>query len=158
MKVDARTVWGPKLWRCFHLLAASSDRNDVGLLWASVMRATSEVLPCAACRTHITQYLRTHVFMKVTKIHLRKGEEIRVQIIKELHTFHNAVNARLGKPQPTLEEAMTLYTGPREKLVAEARTLYEELKVLWGVQSSIRYREWIKVMSLLLVLVEAGPT
>lgn len=157
MATDPREIWGPKLWRMLHLLADVSDRKDVGLLWHNVMRTTADVLPCASCKKHLQTYLRTHVFMKVKHPNLVTGEQIRTQIVTELHTLHNDVNHRLGKPIFPYESMATIYSGTREMKLLEAKKLLEELRASW---LTLLFRtimpgplqEWKKSTNLLIAL------
>lgn len=160
--MDERIIWGPKLWRCLHLLAQVSDRRDVGLLWKTIFQATSLVLPCAICRQHMAQYLKTHVFMKIENVHLKKGVDIQAQIVRELIQFHNNVNKQIGKKTLTEEEAQIFYVGDRASLFSEAKTIFEELKILWKgkIFSAIPagvFKNWVKVMSLLIAILDGGP-
>jgi len=150
-----QTVWGPKVWRLLHLLTAISDRRDIALLWLSILRATAEVLPCAICRNHMSAYLRSHVFFRGLKLHLVSAKEIQAQIMKDINDFHNDVNRRLHKKIFTYEDSAATTVGSREQLLAEAKSIYEELKLDWKEQKNLIV--WTKPMSLMLALLQGGP-
>jgi len=158
MSTDPREIWGPKLWRILHLLADVSDRRDVCLLWHNVMKTTADVLPCALCRQHLQKYLRTTVFMKIKQPNLITGEQIRTQIMSELFTLHNVVNARLGKPIFPLESLSSTYSqGSRDTKLLEAKKLLEELRTSWSSQlfKTVMpgpFHEWKKSTNLLVAL------
>lgn len=161
--VDSRTIWGPKVWRLLHLLAAISDRRDVALLWHSVIRTTAEVLPCATCRTHMQQYLASHSFMRVKRVELKTGADIRHLAMSEVWLLHNNVNERLGKPTYTLEELVAAFNTPRDTQLQEARDLYDELKLVWEKQifktiNAGHLTNWLKAMNLLIALLRGGPS
>ena len=162
-ETDSRAIWGPKVWRLLHLLAAVSDRRDVALLWHKVIRATADVLPCAVCKSHMHNYLSTHSFMRIRRFELKTGVDIRNQAMSEVWLFHNNVNERLGKPQYTLEQLAEAYnTGARETQLQEARAIYDELKLLWEKQifktiNAGDLTNWLKAMNLLVALLRGGP-
>lgn len=157
MSTDSREIWGPKVWRMLHLFADVSDRRDVALLWASIMKSTADVLPCAICRKHLQGYLKTHTFMRIKQPNLITGQQVRTQIVAELHLIHNVVNHRLGKPIFPFETLQTAYTGKREDKLLEAKNLLEELKLMWGTMifkavNPAALLEWKRNINLLAAL------
>ena len=157
MATDSREIWGPKVWKMLHLFADVSDRRDVALLWANVMKTTSEVLPCAICRKHLQGYLKTHTFMKIRQPNLIEGQQVRQQIMSELHLIHNVVNHRLGKPIFPFESLKTTYLGTRVDKLLEAKNILEELKLMWGTMifravNPAALLEWKRSLNLLAAL------
>lgn len=54
-----KSWWGPRIWRVLHLLAEiGAERTDTGPGWRAVLRTTTAVLPCAACREHFGAAVR----------------------------------------------------------------------------------------------------
>lgn len=163
MSADAvnRSIWGPKLWRMYHLVAELSDRTDVILLWKSLLRHSSEILPCELCRRHLASYLIAHANFTSRTIP-KKGDGIRIYIRSFLLAFHNDVNRRLEKAEITEETLAELYgIRSREETLAEVRSIYNELRELWqplvGTQiNGIAFTEWKKVCTLLFALVAGG--
>jgi hypothetical protein len=109
------------------------------------------------------QYLATHSFMRVKRIELKTGTDIRNQVMSELWIFHNNVNERLGKPTYTLEELVAAFNTTRDTQLQEARDLYDELKLLWEKQvfktiNAGHLTNWLKAMNLLIALLRGGPS
>jgi hypothetical protein len=109
------------------------------------------------------QYLASHSFMRVKRVELKTGAEIRHLAMSEVWLFHTNVNERLGKPAYTLEELVADYSGPRDTQLQEARDLYDELKLMWEKQifKSINagaLTAWLKAMNLLIALLRGGPS
>ncbi len=77
------------------------------------------------------------------------AEMVRQDIRQKLHAFHNAVNARLGKPEPPL---MALGPMDRSQLYQQMRDDFEFLKTTWPAI----HIEWKKATSLLISLVQSG--
>ena len=163
MSSDAvnRLVWGPKLWRLFHLMAEASDRTDIILLWKNLCRWSAEIIPCELCRKHFSDYL-VHNANFTSRSVPKKGLEIRLFLRTFLRTFHNDVNRRLDKAEYTEEHLNdALGAKPREEILTEARTLFQELKNVWqplvGTQiNGIAFGEWKKTLALLLALLAGG--
>jgi hypothetical protein len=81
----------------------------------------------------------------------RTGAQARLDIRQKLHAFHDAVNARLGKPVHSLD-------APHQDALAIALSEYEWIRTEWGkLPMSPAYRDWRHTASLLLQLVQAGP-
>lgn len=160
----SKFYWGPRLWRLLHLLADISDRRDIPLLWPQLMRCLVPVIPCDQCRHHLADYLRTHTFMKVRKPHLITGVEVRTMASNEIHSFHNNVNRRLGKPEFPHTELATLYgAADRSAKLSEIQKLYEELKSAWAPLTHSRIppvalTAWKSHMNLMITLISAGPS
>jgi hypothetical protein len=96
--------------------------------------------------------------MKIKQPNLITGEQIRHQIMSELFTLHNVVNARLGKPIFPLESLSSTYSqGSRDTKLLEAKKLLEELKTSWSSQlfKTVMpgpFNEWKKSTNLLVAL------
>ena len=151
--MSGREVWGPLVWNMFHTMASVSDRKDIYFLWNTVLRLTANVLPCDQCRLHMKQYLSTHSFIPKTWMK-QTGKENALQIQKWIHTFHNAVNQRLGKPAFAFSE---IPQRTRQESLNLLQEQYRQLLTLWSNQKSL-LGEWRQAMNLLLNLVASGPT
>jgi hypothetical protein len=161
-----KIYWGPRLWRLFHLLAELSDRRDIHMLWPNLLRITSVVLPCEACRVHLATYLRSHVFVHFKKSLMITGELVRDRVRTDLLSFHNDVNRRLGKPEWTQAEIMTTYSvsGTRNRIMilSEVQSIFEELKSIWTpiVHTRIKggdFNTWKTHVAMMIALVSGGP-
>ncbi len=146
-----KTEWGPVVWRLLHAIADISSRKDIYLLWSAVLRHTAHVLPCDACRIHMKEYLQTHSFVPKTWI-TQTGKQNRDQIRVWIHTFHNSVNARLGKPVLPLSELSELEFAEAVQVIQEQ---YRTLIRMWGAQKPL-FGEWRRNMDLLIKLVCSG--
>ncbi len=149
----ARTVWGPLVWNFLHKIAAISDRQDVYHLWNNMLRVTAAILPCEQCRLHMKEYLNTHSFVPKNWMK-QSGTENASQIQTWMHTFHNSVNERLGKPLVPFSE---MKHGTREECLQQAQQSYKQLLTLWSNHKSL-LAEWRRIVSMLIQLVSSGPT
>lgn len=105
-----RNIWGPLIWKSFHLLCTISDRKDIVYRWRKLLELTTVVMPCAICRTHMMEYLRSHrIFGKqLNKWSIKNGTEVKDAISQGIHLFHNHVNSSNGKPELSFEEGQSL--------------------------------------------------
>jgi hypothetical protein len=147
----SREVWGPLVWRLFHRIADISDRNDIYLLWNSVLRATTNTLPCELCRHHMSEYW-AHVRFIPKNWNMLEGSIVRQQVREKLHGFHNAVNQRLGKPVYPLEALPT----DRNQIKQEIQAVFDRLCELWSGMTGMV--EWKRTVSMLIQMVFSGPT
>ena len=158
---DSNSYWGPRLWRIFHILAEYSDRRDVSPLWLNVLRSTSQTMPCAKCRVHLTEYLRTHTLFRFTP--LMPVKEIQTYIRRDLFVLHNFVNQRNKAPKFEFANLAPTYGAkPRPERVYEVQVLLNELKNAWTplVHTRIHpaaFSQWKQQIDLLITLISSGP-
>jgi hypothetical protein len=156
-----KLYWGPRLWNLLHCLAEISDRRDMVMLWNQLMRLTAAVMPCEQCRIHLSNYMRTHVFVRFQKIHLVTGEMVKTRAVTELFNLHNEVNARLEKPAFTNDD-MSVYKKSRPELLSTINQAYDEIKMAWTplVHSRINgsvFTDWKKHLNMMIALASGGP-
>lgn len=150
MAAASPETWGPRVWRFLHGLADLSDRRDVYPLWNTFLRYTAIVIPCQKCQKHMQEYWSHTRFLPKGWEYLT-GEQVRAEIRGRLHTFHNAVNRRLEKPDhPPLPALVDMN---RHQRLLEIQGIFEGLKEEW----SAAHIEWKRTGALLITLVRGGP-
>jgi hypothetical protein len=102
-----KSVWGPAGWRWLHLRAIryprrAPTRDDAARAFVEIWAFLSQ-LPCRRCREHAKAYFARN------PPDLRDGPALEVWAWR----FHNAVNARLGKPLVSYAEYERLYARAR---------------------------------------------
>lgn len=144
--------WGPRLWRLLHYMAEVSDRRDIIPLWQKWIHATASIMPCERCRLHLKQYLQTHIVIPLVNPSLIRGADVRIGIRMAMFQLHNDVNIHLGKESIPYEQ-LEMYSGlSREETLNRIRTLFQELKESWKVES----HEWVRIYKNILVRVAIG--
>lgn len=101
MKID---VVGPPLWRSLHAITFAYPQQATPEHTAAAVAlfdALVPLFPCDKCRPHLAAELKRHPVAEVAG-----GRETFARWLVDLH---NRVNARLGKPQWTFEQAATEY-------------------------------------------------
>jgi uncharacterized protein (DUF2236 family) len=101
-------VWGPPFWRAIHYAALGSPERPTPedrRAFAAWLSALPTVLPCQACADHFSELLRRE-----------PPTDERMSSVDALFRYtvdlHNHVNARLGKPQLTVQQAHTALVVP----------------------------------------------
>lgn len=169
MAVADKAYWGPLLWRLFHNLAELSDRRDIPLLWPKLIHLTAALMPCEACRTHLTATLQVRPFLKISRVDLVTGPAVRTQVRAELWRLHNDVNTRLGKPAfgSSVDDVVVAYGLSAERtratLLSEISDCLEKLRQAWTPLLHTRvdagiYSMWRGHVALMVALVSAGGT
>ena len=159
----SKDVWGPKVWRILHNMAWLSDRADVFFIWKLMLKSLADVMPCATCRQHLSQYLNTNSLFMVKNIHMLKGSDVKTRMVQALWSLHNDVNLRTGKGSYTLEELNMMYLNiPRNQILNETYTLLTEIYQDWEpiVVKQITggaFREWRANTIMFMSLANAGP-
>lgn len=98
-------VWGPPVWDALHFIAAGYPVHPTeadARAYGDFVRLFASVLPCAPCRQHFAEHLRE----VPADAPLASG---RVEFFAWSVAFHNAVNAALGKPALSLDDAVARY-------------------------------------------------
>lgn len=158
---SSRNIWGPLLWKSFHLLCAISDRKDIVFRWRKLLELTTVVMPCAFCRIHMTEYLRSHrIFGKqLSKWTPSSGIEVKNAISLGIHAFHNHVNTSNGKPALSFEEGISLLNiGEKSRkeigdIIIHNLSLIESL---WSKYKSRDYSIWNTEFITLIRLCQSG--
>ena len=122
--------WGPHLWRILHWLAEQLGNQKSKLLqgdeinsWKKLLRIVANIVPCAMCKGHYSEYLKTHI--DVEKIGKVDDVERRELIRRWLWELHEDVNMRReveGVPFESLGEICSSID-----FIVERDALYEVL-------------------------------
>lgn len=136
--LGSRSTWGPLFWKVLHTCSEcvgyqtdhilSSDEAEA---WIALLKAQQGVMPCAVCRQHYGEWLRTHRVERLRDIH---GFVRYEWLQKQLWDLHESVNKRADPPtngKVTLKDLPALY--PRSNLHKE---LYELGRMFtWGLEA-----------------------
>lgn len=143
-----KSWWGPRIWRILHSLAEINDRTDVGPAWRQALLLTAEVLPCAVCRAHFRNHVRS--------IGFPVGVSSYATLRRLFWTIH-AGTISGAEPFPE-ERLVTEYGGGREEIVArvtqllsEVVTMFQERHVLDQVHAA-NLNPWHRAMLQLVAL------
>ena len=85
-------VWGPPIWRFFHILAENIHEEDYNRLIPQIFYFIKRIclyLPCPDCSEHATKFLS-----KIKPSEISNKKEFK----NMLYLFHNMVNAKKRKP------------------------------------------------------------
>jgi hypothetical protein len=95
--------WGNATWFIIHVTPLHAQGNDLVVYnnLKAMLSCLVFILPCQKCQLHLKENL--------TKIDIDNCSESKMKLFECTWKLHNIVNADLGKPQPTLEEALRLY-------------------------------------------------
>ncbi|GJD09119.1 hypothetical protein Gasu2_33900 [Galdieria sulphuraria] len=91
--------WGPGFWLSIHLICfwAKDKPLQERLQLAELLKYMLSSIPCARCREHALRFVRDNDPSSVARNH-------ELGLFAWSFLFHNAVNSRLGKPQPEFED------------------------------------------------------
>jgi hypothetical protein len=89
--------WGPLTWLFLHIFACRINekfylKNKTECL--NIIKNICSALPCIYCRTHAINFMKSVNVDNVPN---------KAKLIEMLFTFHNQVNARIGKPVKELK-------------------------------------------------------
>lgn len=105
MGMDIR-VWGNAGWTLMYAIAfaypkapTSADADGA----VSFFRGLGAVLPCKDCRSHFAAYMQ--------QFPIERNVDSRDKLSAWVLKLNNAVNARLGKPQRTIQDVWDAYNA-----------------------------------------------
>jgi len=94
--------WGPVLWAVLHALAEHSGKQLFGasldaekLQWTNIVTTLPKIIPCPACREHAEAWIAGR---PITAIKALSASDLHSWLVNFFYDFHEAVNARNGKP------------------------------------------------------------
>jgi len=88
-------IWGPNLWGTLHLLCLT------GTISSNFVQEFANIIPCPACAGHFSELLKENPLPDSDDPLVLFSWSVRV---------HNLVNARIGKPIFSTEQAMKRWT------------------------------------------------
>jgi hypothetical protein len=100
-------IFGPIFWKTLHVMAANYPERptpEQAKKMQQWLQCFDVALPCETCAVHFRAYI------KAEEKNLSTITSSREHLFTFLWDLHNRVNARLGKPQMSLEEAKAMYT------------------------------------------------
>lgn len=102
------SLWGASLWRSLHAVAMGYPERPSAADTAAYRRFYADlhaVLPCQTCADHYKAYVSNN---PITDRDIASADALFAWTVR----LHNDVNARLGKPVMSLEEARDALAHP----------------------------------------------
>lgn len=93
---------GPGLWYGMHLDAAWATTPDKKVCVIGKIKNLQAKFPCGECKVHFGDYIQSHPLEPT----INADEEA---LFRWTFNFHNAVNARLKKPQVSYDDAKKIF-------------------------------------------------
>jgi len=100
---------GPGIWFKIHMDGIAAVTQSLKDSFVVNINTLCDGFKCKHCQPHFRKYISMYPIENYFNIKDKKGRDIGV--FQWTWEFHNAVNLRLGKHQPTLEEAYEYYTN-----------------------------------------------
>ena len=91
---------------------SEEQKGDMRLL----VEQFTKHIPCQECKEHFTGYMEQHF--------TEEAVQSRSGLVQLFHGAHNAVNARTGKPEMTMEEHMAMFSQPSESQSLQNRSYH----------------------------------
>lgn len=92
------SVWGPILWGAIHLTCLAGSATP------EFIHAFADALPCPSCSQHFKELLNETPF---------PSSSDPLILFEWSVNIHNKVNARIGKPVISVEQALKHWTAPK---------------------------------------------
>jgi len=103
------TKIGPGIWFKIHTDGIAAVTQTLKESFIININTLCNSFKCKHCQPHFRKYIDEHPIDKYFNIKNKQGKDI--GIFQWTWEFHNAVNSRLGKYQPTLEESYEYFTN-----------------------------------------------
>lgn len=105
-KKDWAIIDGPGMWRAIHIMALECKSPEEKKLFVRFFKSICEKHRCGQCREHCKQNMSK--MEESGRLILQNQDEHAAFAWSYL--FHDMVNEMLGKPRPTYDEALAMYT------------------------------------------------
>jgi hypothetical protein len=99
---------GPGYWNLIHQTAWNIKTDEDVQLFVELMDKIKTEFPCKTCREHCVQYMNENPMEEYIAI---EHEGKRIGLFVWSWKFHNAVNARIGKPIMSWNTAYSMYSS-----------------------------------------------
>lgn len=111
-RTDPKYV-GPGTWDFLTRLAVKAVNSKLELEFKRELTEACEGYPCHVCAGHCKEYMKNHPVDKYFGMFIMvNGQKVMIGMFIWIWKFHNAVNARLGKPIMDWDTAYnTFYPG-----------------------------------------------
>ncbi len=143
--------WGPYLWFIFHTLAQKAGKQTNGITmgdeqraWPLFMKSVVLIIPCPYCKDHFQDYLKKNPF-DLPMDYYAWNE----YIVDWFYNFHEAVNARLGKPSFPKEGLKRYGDSSIFKTNMEKLEKIINRAIQMGGVSLFYWRAWLKQYNML---------
>jgi hypothetical protein len=112
---------GPGHWNIIHRKAFGARTVEKQQEFVSFMKEVCSGFPCTVCRGHCADYITNHPMEEYvgSKVEV-KGEVLPIGLFVWTVVFHNAVNARLGKPIMAWTTAYEMYSDTNSTVCSAA--------------------------------------
>jgi len=101
---------GPGTWNVIHRIAFKARIHDKQIIFIELMKEICYGFTCIVCKDHCTEYIKNHPMEEYIDVLVDiNGECIPIGMFVWTWKFHNAVNARLGKPIMSWDTVYNLY-------------------------------------------------
>lgn len=102
---------GPGTWNLLHRVSFKARNRQQQLSFIELTKETCYGFSCGTCKGHCTEYIKNHPLEEYLDVLVDiNGELIAIGMFVWTWKFHNAVNARIGKPIMSWETAYNLYS------------------------------------------------
>tara|TARA_Y100000310_G_scaffold332725_1_gene408842 strand:+ start:841 stop:1182 length:342 start_codon:yes stop_codon:yes gene_type:complete len=98
--MDTKAYYGPGYWAAMHIDSFNAKSFEQKIVAANTIARLITTFPCFKCRKHATEYASQHPLIHP----INDGDQL--SLFRWVWTFHNFVNARLGKQTVSFEEAV----------------------------------------------------
>lgn len=117
---------GPGKWHDIHQVAWEAQNKIGKEHFVSFMNNLCEKFPCSTCRSHCKEYMQNHPMKNYEDVLVEVGNDrLSLGLFVWAWKFHNAVNARLNKPQMSWDTCYNMYSG-KPGLVCSKACLHAE--------------------------------
>lgn len=126
------SIWGPSAWRFLHAVTFAypeQPTEEHKQAAKNLFESLRYLLPCGECCNHYCGGLDRHSI----EPHL----DSRASLSKWLHAMHNRVNARLGKPEYSYEQALLDFEVDDESCIVQ-QSCGEDSKLVNAQQEAKR--------------------
>lgn len=139
--------WGPILWTILHAFAERGGKPSSPLYapdeirqWILVISTLPKIIPCPSCREHCEEWIITH---PINAIKTLPQEKLYGWLTDYVYTFHEAVNARIGKPSFDRSLLASTYGNIRMTGALRALTPYIEAAIELSGLTLIPWKKWV---------------
>jgi Erv1 / Alr family len=148
------TQWGTIAWTLLHGMAERTAKlgNPANIpfaknQWIFLLDSLPKIIPCPECQVHAADWIKAH---PVGVLKTLPDTQMYPWLAVWLYEFHEAVNARLGKPSFPFGALQAKYAGVNVRSFLNDLRIHIETAVKITGTGLIAWKKWVSSISLLM--------
>jgi hypothetical protein len=140
------SLWGKTLWTQLHGLAERRSNltgvqlRDLQIKWKILFDTLPNIIPCVECKQHCLEFLKAHPIQLLSQA--KEEPQVHAFVRNWMYAFHEAVNARLGRPSFPASSLTPTYSTVNLRQLHKDYSTMMELSIYANDIGILSWNKW----------------